>query len=44
MSGYKHATITIRQDEYRRLHELDMQRRAGSKHMQGRTIRALKRC
>jgi len=28
MSGYKHATITISQEEYRRLHELDMQRRS----------------
>ncbi|MGD8404211.1 MAG: hypothetical protein PVJ21_11160 [Anaerolineales bacterium] len=27
MSGRKHATITISQDEYRRLHELDMKQR-----------------
>lgn len=27
MSGHKHATITISQDEYRRLHELDMEQR-----------------
>lgn len=27
MSGHKHATITISQDEYRRLHELDMDQR-----------------
>ena len=31
MSGHKHATITISQDEYRRLHELDMERRFKSK-------------
>ena len=27
MSGHKHATITISQEEYRRLHEIDMERR-----------------
>lgn len=27
MSGHKHATVTISQDEYRRLHEIDMERR-----------------
>jgi hypothetical protein len=27
MSGYKRATVTISQEEYRRLHEADMQRR-----------------
>lgn len=27
MSGHKHATITISQDEYRRLHDLDMEQR-----------------
>lgn len=31
MSGHKHATITISQDEYRRLHEIDMQRRFNKK-------------
>lgn len=32
MSGHKHATITISQDEYRRLHELDMEHRFNSKN------------
>lgn len=32
MSGYKHATITISQDEYRRLNELDMQRRSEARN------------
>ncbi|MGE5378449.1 MAG: hypothetical protein ACM3XO_25600 [Bacteroidota bacterium] len=27
MSGYKHATVTISQEEYRRLHEADMKKR-----------------
>lgn len=27
MSGHKHATITISQDEYRRLHEMDIEQR-----------------
>ncbi len=31
MSGRKHATITISQDEYRRLHELDMKQRFSKK-------------
>ena len=31
MSGQKHATITISQDEYRRLHELDMKQRFSKK-------------
>jgi len=31
MSGHKHATVTISQDEYRRLHELDMDRRFNKK-------------
>ncbi len=31
MSGHKHATITISQDEYRRLHELDMEQRFQTK-------------
>ena len=31
MSGHKHATITISQDEYRRLHEIDMERRFNKK-------------
>ncbi len=27
MSGYKHATVTISQEEYRRLHEFDMKKK-----------------
>src|SRR5512133_941773 len=31
MSGYKRATVTISEQEYRRLHEADMQRRFGGR-------------
>lgn len=31
MSGHKHATVTISQDEYRRLHDIDMEHRFHSK-------------
>lgn len=39
MSGHKHATITISQDEYRRLHELDMKQRSGKKNAEDRESR-----
>jgi len=39
MSGHKHATITISQDEYRRLHDLDMEHRFHSKKSEDKDSR-----